>query len=299
MAQTEKIHFKEFRERFADESACKNYLYKLRWPEGFICPKCRSREFSFVKSRNIFQCKHYRHQTSLTAGTVMHRTHLPMTIWFWAIYLTVRDKRGVSATQLAAELDVSYEAAWYLLLRIRTAMSQRDCDYMLSGIVELDDTYFGATEQGSKRGRGTSKTSIMVAISKDDKGRPQYLKMQVVDNLKGETVGAFAKANIAQGSIIQSDAYHSYRKPLATDFDHHYEVFDSDTDMLHWLHIVVGNVKAFLLGTYHGNCRSNLQSFLDEFCYRFNRRGFKHELFSRLLHAITQSNILGSAVLSR
>jgi transposase-like protein len=299
MAHTERINFKEFRERFSDESACKNYLYQLRWPEGFTCPKCGRREFSFVKSRKIFQCKQCRHQTSLTAGTVMHKTHLPMTIWFWAIYLTARDKRGVSATQLAAELEVSYETAWYLLLRIRTAMSQRDHDYMLSGIVELDDTYFGATEQGSKRGRGTSKINIMVAISKDEKGRPQYLKMKVIDNLQGVTIGAFAEVNIAQGSTIQSDAYRSYHKPLIGKYNHQYEVFDSNTDMLHWLHVIVGNAKAFLLGTYHGNCRANLQPFLDEFCYRFNRRGFKDELFSRLLHAVTRSNIVGSAVLSR
>jgi len=160
-------------------------------------------------------------------------------------------------------------------------------------------SYYGATEQGSKRGRGTSKMNIMVAISKDAKGRPQYLKMQVIDNLKGETIGTFAKANIAQGSTIQSDAYRSYRKPLAEDYSHQHDIFNSDSDMLHWLHVVVGNAKAFLLGTYHGNCRDNLQSFLDEFCYRFNRRGFKDELFSRLLHAVTQSYILGSAVLSR
>jgi len=191
------------------------------------------------------------------------------------------------------------ESAWYLLHRIRKAMSQRDRDYLLSGIVELDDTYYGATEQGSKRGRGTSKMNIMVAISKDAKGRPQDLKMQVIDNLKGETIGTFAKANIAQGSTIQSDAYRSYRKPLAEDYSHQHDIFDFNSDMLHWLHVVVGNAKAFLLGTYHGNCRDNLQSFLDEFCYRFNRRGFKDELFSRLLHAVTQSYILGSAELSR
>lgn len=296
MAHTEKISFKEFCNKFADESACKNYLFKLRWPEGFTCPECGSREYSFVKSRGIFQCKQCRHQASLTSGTVMHRTHLPMKTWFWAIYLTARDKRGISATQLASELELAYETAWYLLYRIRKAMAQRDRDYLLSGIIELDDTYYGSTGQGGKRGRGTSKVNVMVALSKDDYGRPLYLKMQVVENLKGETVGAFAKDNIAYGSIIQSDAYHSYRKPLAEDYSHRYAVFDSNSDMLLWLHVIIGNAKAFLLGTYHGRCRCNLQSFLDEFCYRFNRRGFKDELFSRLLHAVTESNILGSAV---
>jgi transposase-like protein len=226
----------------------------------------------------------------------MHKTHLPLTIWFWAIYRSSGDKRGISATQLAAELDLSYESAWYLLYRIRKAMGQREHNYFLSGITELDDTYYGGTVQGSKRGRGTDKMKIMVALSKSKDGRPKYLKMQVMDCLKGETVGTFAKANIEYGSAIQSDGYHSYRKPLADGYDHQFKLFDSNTEMLHWLHIVVGNMKTFLLGTYHGNCKKNLQMYLNEFCYRFNRRAFKDELFSRLLHAVTESNILGVAV---
>jgi len=229
----------------------------------------------------------------------MHKTHLPMTVWFWAIYLISKDKRGISATQLATELSLSYETAWYLLHRIRKAMSQRDMEYLLSGVVELDDTYFGSTEEGGKRGRGTSKAKIVVAVSKDRKGKPQYLKMQAVGNLKGETIGAFAESCITRGSIIQSDAYRSYRKPLGENYTHQYDVFDSDKDMLRWLHIIVGNLKAFLLGTYHGNCRINLQAFLDEFCYRFNRRWHKDELFTRLLNAVSNSYILCPAELSR
>jgi hypothetical protein len=225
----------------------------------------------------------------------MHKTHLPMTIWFWAIYLASGDKRGISATQLATELELSYESAWYLLYRIRKAMGQRDHYYFLSGIAELDDTYYGGTDQGGKRGRGTGKVNIMVALSKNVSGKPQYLKMQVIGNLKGETVGAFAQANIEYGSAIESDGYRSYRKPLADGYDHQFKLFDSDTEMLHWLHMIVGNMKAFLLGTYHGNFMRYLQMYLDEFCYRFNRRAFKDELFSRLLHAVTESNILGVA----
>ena len=272
MAQTEKMSFKEFREKFSSESACKNYLYSVRWPAGYICPKCGCREFTLVKCRGgKFQCHSCRHQTTLTAGTVMHSTHLPMTTWFWAIYLVARDKRGISATQLAAELELSYETGWYLLKRIRIAMGQRDQKYLLSGIAELDDFYFGGPDAGGKRGRGTGKLKIMIALSKSKAGKPLFVKMQVVDDLKGTTVGAFAHSSIAVGSTIQSDAYSSYRKPLAEDFDHQYSVYDSDSDMLHWLHMIVGNLKAFLLGTYHGNCNDCLQPFLDEFCYRFNK----------------------------
>lgn len=300
MAHTEQISFADFRKRFVDESSCKNYLYKLRFPNGFVCPNCGCTLYSFVKRRGgKFQCRNCRKQTSLTAGTVMHKTHLSMTTWFWAIYLCARDKRGISATQLAAELELSYETAWYLLIRIRRAMSQRDCDYLLSGIVEMDDTYLDAAKEGSKRGRGTSKVNVMVAISKDEDGRPCFLKMKIIENLRGETVGAFAKENIKEGSTIQSDSYHSYKKPLSENYNHEFEVYDSNKDMLHWLHMVVGNAKAFILGTYHGNCRANLQAVLDEFCYRFNRRYAKNELFTRLLNAVSQSNTLGSAVTSR
>jgi transposase-like protein len=116
-------------------------MFKLRFPKGFICPKCGNQTYSFLKSRGLFQCSQCRRQTSLTSGTVMHKTHLPMTVWFWAIYLISKDKRGISATQLATELSLSYETAWYLLHRIRKAMSQRDMEYLLSGVVELDDTY--------------------------------------------------------------------------------------------------------------------------------------------------------------
>lgn len=99
-------------------------------------------------------------------------------------------------------------------------MSQRDCDYLLSGIVEMDDTYLGAAEEGGKRGRGTSKVSVMAALSKGDDGRPYFLIMKVMENLRGETVGAFAKKNIKEGSTIQSDSYHSYKKPLSENYNH-------------------------------------------------------------------------------
>ena len=297
MAHTEKMSFKQFRDKFSDETTCRDYLFKVRWPEGYICPKCGCKEFTYLKSRNgIFQCRHCHHQTTLTAGTVMHRTHLPITTWFWAIYLVSRDKRGISATQLATELELSYETAWYLLKRIRAAMGQREKKYLLSGITELDDFYYGGPGVGGKRGRGTNQMNIMVALSKTEDGKPQYIKMQIVDDLKGITVGDFAHSSIAVGSTIHSDGYHSYRKALANDYNHHYAVYDSNSDMLHWLHIIVGNAKAFLLGTYHGNCKDNLQSFLDEFCYRFNRRHFKDELFTRLLNAVSHHYISGLAV---
>ena len=199
------------------------------------------------------------------------------------------DKRGYSATQLSNEFNLPYNTAWFVLHRIRHAMAQRDNNYMLVGFVEMDDTYFGKTKKNGKRGRGTSKTKVIVALSKDDDGKPKFAKMQVIPNLKGKTIAGFVKDSITAGSVVQSDAYHSYRKPLAEKYLHEYEVFDSDSDMLRWLHIIIGNAKAFVIGTYHGLDEKHLQRYLDEFCYRFNRRHFRGEIFSRLLCAVASS----------
>ena len=139
MARAESITFEEFRTRFSTEESCRAELFRLRFPNGFVCPKCGCTEYYPVRGRNTFQCRACRRQTSVTAGTVMHCTHLPLTVWFWAIYLCATDKRGISAVQLSRTLGICYESAWYLLRRIRSAMRQRDEKYELSGIVEMDD----------------------------------------------------------------------------------------------------------------------------------------------------------------
>lgn len=229
----------------------------------------------------------------------MHHSKLPLKTWFWAIYLTSRDKRGYSAVQLSEELGIAYSSAWYLLHRIRTAMTSRDAEYMLCGIVEVDDTYFGGPNSGGKRGRGTKKTKGVVAVSKDEDGHPQYVKMKVVPDLKSATIGDFVESVIEKGSVIQSDAYLSYRKPMADGYTHQYEVFDTDNNMLRWLHQIVGNAKAVILGTFHGFDDKHLQAYLDAFCYRFNRRNVRSEIFARLLAAVTSYHILGYAVLTR
>jgi len=298
MAKQKRMGFREVQEQFYSEEACREYLFELRWPNGFICPRCGCREYYQISTRNKYQCKNCRYQTSVTAGTVMDRSHLDLRIWIWAIYLVARDKRGYSVKQLSVELNLPYNTAWFLLHRIRKAMAQRDDNYVLSGIVELDDTYFGKAKKGGKRGRGTAKTKVLVALSKDEDDNPQFVKMQVVPNLKGKTIGKFAKCSITEGAVVQSDAYRSYRMPLAEKYLHDYRVFDADADMLHWLHIIIGNTKAFVLETFHGLGEKHLQSYLDEFCYRFNRRFVHGEIFSRLACAVMASSPLRFADLT-
>ena len=298
MSQQKGMSFKEFRQRFQTEDACEAYLFERRWPDGFVCPKCGGRGCYRLHGRREYVCKQCHRQSSATAGTVLHRTHLPLTVWFWAIYLVARDKRGISAVQLCRELDISYSSAWYLLHRLRKAMGQRDKDYILSGVIELDDAYFGAPKSNGKRGRGTNKTSVLVAVSLTEQGHPCFLKIQT-SQLDAESVSAVTQQIIRLGSEIYSDALGSFRAALQSAYTHHYQVFDKSSGALRWVHTLISNVKAFLLGTYHGLSKKHLQSYFDEFAFRFNRCFWPQQLFPRLVCAVAASNILGYDDLTR
>lgn len=284
MARTARVSFKEFRSRYATEDACREELFRLRFPEGFTCPVCGCREYYPIRKRNLCQCRACRHQTSVTAGTVMHRTHLPLTIWFWAIYLCATDKRGISAVQLSRTLDIGYETAWYLLNRIRSAMGQRDERYQLSGIVEMDDAYVGGSTHSGKRGRGTDKSKIVIGLSKSEADEARFVRMQTVSDLRTETLQQIADRMLAPRSLVECDGYRSYLRLDGV----HVEQKKFEIGDLHWLHKAISNLKALLIGTYHGRC-TMLQPYLDEFCFRFNRRLTGNQIFLRLARAVATS----------
>lgn len=280
----------DFQKRYNTEEACRDALFKMRYPNGFHCPKCGCSKFCFINTRGKYQCKECRHQSSVTSGTVMDRTHLKLTIWLWAMYLFANDKRGCSAMQLSKQLGIRYSSAWFLLQRLRKAMQNRDEKYMLEGVVELDDSYFGSPTKGGKRGRGTDKMKVIVALQTNE-GKPKYLKMKKLENLRGTTIGKYANANIKEGSRIESDAASSYKKPLAEKYMHHYEVFDPNGQHLVWLHTMISNAKSFIQGTYHGIASKHADLYLTEFCFRFNRRFFHETLFERLALAAVNAPI--------
>ena len=289
MSRKKMLSFTQFIKRFPDEKACVEYLYSVKWPQGFECPVCGCRHGYTLKNRRQYQCARCRHQASLTANTVMHRSHLPLTKWFWAIYLVACDKRGISALALAGKIEVCYETAWNLLRRIRAAMEMRDEHYVLQGIVEFDDSYFGAGKKGNipgKGGRARGNQAVFVAVSKDEKGNPAYLRMQLTPNVQSTSIEAFARSRIAFASTVQTDGFNAYRKPLAKRYNHEWEVFNPDGELLKWLHHMIGNAKTFINGTYHGTSTKHLQMYLSEFCYRFNRRKMGGAIFDRLLVAI-------------
>lgn len=302
MALQKEMSLLDFQEQFHSEEACREHLYNMRWSAGFVCPKCGVMDEPFnVASRNLHQCKHCGHQASVTAGTVMEKTRIPLLKWFLAMFLMSHDKRGCSAMQVAKELDLPYASAWFLCHRIRSAMGERDTQYVLSGYIEADDAFFGAPTSNGKRGRGTDKTVVLVGLSLNEEGHPQHAKMQVAPNVQGTTVVGFAQTNIEAGATIGSDGYIPYRLLAEKGFIHKGKVCDpvNDPDHLKWLHVIISNAKAFIMGTYHGLDKRHLQAYLDEFCYRFNRRKFSRQQFNRTLYACTVAGKLTYAELTR
>lgn len=187
-------------------------------------------------------------------------------------------------------MGTTYKTARSMLRRIRTAMGQRDETHQLCGVIEFDDAYFGGPTTGKKRGRGTEKAKVFVALSLDEQDNPRFLKMRVTPNIKQTSVKKFAHAAFADGSEIHSDGYCSYI-PALDVFTHEHKPYDPDSGLLHWLHIVISNAKAFILGTYHGLPKKYLQSYLDEYSFRFCRRNFGPALLERLTLAVSLSHL--------
>ena len=230
-----------FMKEFGTERKCRDHLAKLRWPGGFVCPKCGCRHACLL-SNVRYQCAECRRQTLVTAGTVLHRTHMPLTQWFLAFYFVSQDKRGISAVALMSMLGTTYKTAWSMLMRIRAAMGQRDKTHQLNRTIEFDDTYFGGPTIGKKRGRGTEKAKVFAAVSLDEQGNPRYTKMQVTRNIKRASVKKFAQTAFAQGSTIHSDGYGSYI-PALEGYTHEHKPYNPNSGLLHWLHIVISNAK--------------------------------------------------------
>jgi len=290
MIQSE-LSLLEFKNRFGSERACQNALEKMRWPEGFKCPKCQHIKATRIKTRRLLQCSKCHFQVSLTSGTIFHKTRTPLQKWFWAIYLASQDKGGVSAMRLSKQLELGYKTAWAMLHKIRKAMAQRDNGYTLSGFIELDDAFFGGAAQG-RRGRGAAnKTPVLVMV--ESKGEHAgFIAMQTTESMERPQVETLVKKHIAPAQRIRTDGYASYAG--LTGMGHRHDGSPvppgKASEDLPWVHTAISNAKRFLLGTYHGVSHKHLQRYLDEFCYRFNRRAWEKQITLRLLTACIFAN---------
>jgi hypothetical protein len=226
----------------------------------------------------------------------MDKSKTPLVKWFLAIFLMAEDKRGISALALKKKIGVAYQTAWTMCQKIRHAMGETAQDSTLSGVVVMDEAWCGSPTEGGKRGRGTDKTAVFVSVSLTDEGKPQYTKMKVIqadagESVDSDTVKGFTTGTIEKGSEIHTDGLNIYNHLSENGYTHLKMKYDPKTqpEHLHWTHIIISNAKAFINGTFHGLDSIHLQRYLDEFCYRFNRRWMKTDVFPRLVLACARS----------
>ena len=280
----------QFQQHFSNEEACVKYLYQIRWPNGWVCPKCQSKKCYPIEHRHVYECSECHYQASVTAGTIFHKTRTPLHIWFLAVFLVTTDKRGFSSLGLSKMLGISQKRAWLMLQKIRKSMANRDERYQLTGLVELDESFFGATKEGGRRGRGTAKTKVLVGLSLDHLGRPCYLRFKVLPRINRNTLEPVIEKLIISGATIKTDGLRSYMSLSQKGYQHE-RILANQTNILEsmrWLHTMVSNAKALIGGTFHGLDSKYLQSYLDEFSYRFNRRHILDQIFDHCVAAMTQ-----------
>ena len=278
--------------KFASEEACQQYLAVCRWPDGFVCPRCgQRRAYELVKQRR-WQCATCRRQVSLTAGTIPHNTKTPLTVWFWAAYLMTTDKRGVSALLFQRQLALPrYETAWMMLHKLRRATINLARE-PLRGEVEVDETWVGGTQaglRGSRQLKGRKAALVIVAVEK--RGRASgRIRMAVIPDFKSATLNTFLKHNVAPGTMVYTDSLKSFTGLQEAGFKHVPRTQPLRIDLRKGAKSVVpladraiGNLQQWLIGTYHGVSRDQLQVYLDEFVFRHNRRKQPMAAFQTLL----------------
>jgi transposase-like protein len=290
----------DFSEKYATEELCVADFWSRIFEDAFSCAQCGSASGYKLKTRKIWKCKICKKQTSILVGTVFENSKLELRKWYWAAFLMISSKAGISAKELQSQIGVTYKTAWYVHRRLREVMRLANDKYELSGIVTMDEAYFTGRDiddtKPKKRGRGTNKSKVIVAVSLTEDGKPRYARMQVVDNFKAKTIEKFAEAHIEKGSKIITDGFQSYKSQnIKKDYFVDYDMIPPycAESKLKWLHIIVSNAKAFVLGTFHGLKADELQFYLDEFCYRFNRRYIPHLAFDKLINSAIITPTIG------
>ena len=285
-------NLRQFQRDFATEEACEAYLAACRWPEGFLCPRCANRRAYELVNQRRWQCVGCRHQVSLTAGTVLHRTKIPLTQWFWAAYLMTTDKRGVSALLLQRQLGLScYETAWMMLHKLRRAMVSVARE-SLYGEVEVDDTWIGGEQaglRGSRQLKGRRAALVLVAVERRGRGSGR-VRMRVIPDFKGNTIIAFLHENVSPRSTIYTDGLKSFSGLTEAGFKHiartqplRSALRKGAQSAVPLADRAIGNLQQWLIGTYHGVSKPQLQVYLDEFVFRHNRRKTPAAAFQTLL----------------
>ncbi len=283
----------DFNRMFPNEESCVAYLAACRWPDGFRCPECGHDAAFDLPRRRLWQCKACNHQTSVTAGTVMHRTRTPLLTWFWAAFWMTAHKPGLSALQLQHMLALArYETAWLILHKLRRAMVNANRE-PLKGTVEIDETLVGGEQLELRGGQQiTGRKALMVAVAVEVRGKGSgRVRAEVIADATALTLSRFIVRNIEQGSSVLSDGHRGHQGKdgvAAQGYTHLPRTQESfhlagTEDVVPHAHRAISQLKAWLLGTHRGVGADQLPVYLDEFVFRWNRRRAPMAGFQTLL----------------
>jgi transposase-like protein len=290
----------EFREEFPDEESCATFLFRRRWPDGFICPGCGEGRAAALKTRaGLHECLDCGRQTSVTAGTTMHRSKLPLTTWFWAAHLMTTHSNGMSARQLEDQLGVTYKTAWLLTQKLRRSMVDPNRE-PLEGVVEVDqaeipfrvgDAFFEPGNAGKILvvgaveviDRDTNQAMPRRKHAKYLNTRSGRLRLAAIADNSAASIEAFVRANVKRGTTLLTDGHASY--PGLSGYRHDPRIVGAMAGhiVLPWSHRAFSLLKRWALGTYHGLRRKHVDTYLNEFVFRYNRRFYRHVSFETLL----------------
>jgi len=295
----------EFLTHFGTEAQCADAIRRSRWPDGFRCPRCAGAQHYVVGhgARKLFQCGACRHQTSLTAGTLMEHTKLPLTTWFLAIHLISQAKTGISALALKRDLGVSYPTAWLLHHKINTAMAHQEAAHRLDGFVQLDDAYLGGERSGGKVGRGSeNKVPFVAAVSLNAAGQPMRLKLDLVKGFTCESISTWAKASLLPATVVTSDGLACFAAVTDAGCVHSPRVVGAlkprHLPEFKWVNTMLGNLKTTLAGAFKALKFSKYaQTYLAAFAYRFNQRFDLRSLIATLIVDVARTRPIKEKVI--
>lgn len=299
----------EFQKMFHNETACLRYLERMRWPNGFVCSQCShvGEPFRIAKRLRVLKCRACHYESSVTAGTVMHRSKLDILVWFWAAYLVSTQTTGISALELQKQLGIEgYETAFQLLHKLRGTMVRPNRDKIGNEWpLELDIVYVGGKTKSGVSGK-TNQVPVVIAVElrrremRDpntnkvtQRALAGRIRLQKLPNKTAIVVNQFTQDSIATGASIISDDGAEFSNLKTLGFDHKAVAMRGDKikmdSTLPMISVVTANLKTWLDGTYHGTSKKHLQAYLDEFMFRFNRRFYRAVSFRSLLDLGTVS----------
>lgn len=301
------MNINNFFSDFSTESACKLYFKTQRESKGIVCSKCESTQHYWIENLSRWQCKVCRKSVSLKYGTIMENSNLPYKTWLWGIYFSTLTKKGFSALEMQRLLGHSrYESIWLMMHKIRAMMGARDEKYKLDKFIEMDEGYFPAYRKKDNNDGlvsvpakeldrnvtaivAVSATPLSNAESKEDRPRsiPLYIKINVVESISKIDIAYEAKQMVSKNAAVITDGKTSYRV-LDNIVKKHKEVIVKDkkevSRIFPWVHIAISNVRKKILGLHHSVKDTYMQNYLNEFCYKFNRRKHGKRLFHNFLN---------------